>query len=262
MGWQEAHCHGIVRLRKLAGILMQKGKELHCSRTPVSHQTLQREDGDVDLDDRFLSLYSQKSRTNNWTLRTILHLRPDLREWRALIQSWRELGLQNKNSMQYLELKVSVAEALIAQKMEKVDPTESEDDNVPPRKKVKVLPCEAARKMTFIFHRRMTPPMLRGAATLDATWRRGTGVRSPTSCRRTSCKNEGSFPQYFDRKWRTAALHTIASDLRASPCPIARQCHELHSESDSSMKCGTSWRFWQILWNRWSSYTHALLIMW
>ena len=72
--------------------------------------------GGVDLVDRMISYYCIKARTKKWTIRTIMHLF-DL----ALANSWlqyrkeaQQLGIAQKQIMQFLDFCMAVAESLIS----------------------------------------------------------------------------------------------------------------------------------------------------
>lgn len=227
MGWQDAHVIVPSGIRNEPEDSCKRWwKELHCSRTLVSHKVLQWEDGTSRLSWSIATFYSQRSRANRlYPPHRATHAIPSLLEWLAQLQSLQKKKICKKtkikeidNIMQYSEeFKVSVAEGLIAQMMEWVDPTESEDDNVPPRKKPKVLQCEASRKMPFIFYWRITSPMLRGATALDAAWRRGSGVRSLTS---TSTPSSADFfflsstPEWTSKYGRN--VHEYGHEVRCT----------------------------------------------
>lgn len=125
--------------------------------------------GGVDLADRMLSLYAQRSRTNRWTLRTILHM-SDL----ACVNSWLQYradkkaeGVQRKNILEYLDFKLCVAEALIWQKVIATRQEDEDDLDIPPRKRPKALPSEHFRK-TDALHLPMKDDLPNGARCRNA----------------------------------------------------------------------------------------------
>ncbi|CAB1327741.1 unnamed protein product [Coregonus sp. 'balchen'] len=139
--------------------------------------------GGVDLCDRMLSFYRMSSRTKKWTSRVISHFF-DV----AITNSWiqyqsdsKALHRPSKNTHQYLDFKLLLAEELLESPELENSCEESEDEYEPPSKMRIPQPEPSVRRLGAMH----MPEMM---DTKHAERCRNKGCKSKTYMRCTKCK--------------------------------------------------------------------------
>lgn len=99
--------------------------------------------GGVDLNDRMISYYRNKYRTNRWTLRTILHFF-DLASVNVWLLYRKDEKVKRGKPMKFLDFRITLAEQMITGKLDESESASDEDEEEPPSKRIK-LPCKEAR---------------------------------------------------------------------------------------------------------------------
>lgn len=100
--------------------------------------------GGVDLLDRVIAKYTMRAKTRKWTVRTIFHFFDfaAAASWLKYREQARNLGLERKQIMDYLDFKTKLAESLIyhSKSVSSDETTDGSDHDEPPAKLRKILP--------------------------------------------------------------------------------------------------------------------------
>ncbi|CAB1338832.1 unnamed protein product [Coregonus sp. 'balchen'] len=161
----------------------QKEKHLVQVKRPAVIKQYNDNMGGVDLCDRMLSFYRMSSRTKKWTSRVISHFF-DV----AITNSWiqyqsdsKALHRPSKNTHQYLDFKLLLAEELLESPELENSCEESEDEYEPPSKMRIPQPEPSVRRLGAMH----MPEMI---DTKHAERCRNKGCKSKTYIRCTKCK--------------------------------------------------------------------------
>ncbi|KAH9371927.1 hypothetical protein HPB48_021054 [Haemaphysalis longicornis] len=128
--------------------VVQKREEIFGRAGPSVVKHYNEKMGEVDLADRMLSFYSQRSRTSRWTMHTMLHM-VDL----ACVNCWLRYrsdklaqGLAKRSVMDYPNFKLCIAETLISENATDIASDDEDGAVTVPRKRANELPPVGFRK--------------------------------------------------------------------------------------------------------------------